>query len=512
MFDRMISLIHQEKMKQQQEQEMKKKLSLFQELPSELIRIIISYYTNEWNGLMKLATICHGWKLETDSSLIWCRHDYFTFYAPKKYFEIFYLSESYETHKQTHFIHNETLIYFFDDQFIAFPSNNYKIFFYRTNRSHSQSPEDDDQIIIRNEIPSVERAIEIRKKFLHLFVEFHRLWDWYSKWILYLQPIQARLVKLRDITFTLVFFFIALILMGLAAYLLSDLPNYPTSLSIPNHFGFACLYLNGLIYFLMFLLDLPAVILLVLKYPKNSDMKRKLEESPFFALVLYESSILSILCSLIMLEYQFSNNIHSYQYLSIPSWICCFIAWFSAWIFYRSEFGTWKFWAVVFFLAIFIFSFPLAYTLGTLYYASSTSISQQVSSLWSAMAPLIPFELFLFIISLLSIYDFLAYLKRFCFSVSNLSGLPSSSAMDLKVFYGIPKTYLQLFAITGKMITTCGMLVIIITINVLLTMNMMKLSWIFLLFISFFICFQCSSFFAFYILPLLNNNNQQHPV
>ena len=57
---------------------------MFNDLPEEVIHLILWYYTNCYSGLLFLRCLCKDWKTAIETSDIWLFCD-LTFYCPKEY-------------------------------------------------------------------------------------------------------------------------------------------------------------------------------------------------------------------------------------------------------------------------------------------------------------------------------------------------------------------------------------------------------------------------------------------
>lgn len=138
---------------------------------------------------------------------------------------------------------------------VSYPSDSFKIVFIRGSRYPSYST-----LITESENPLVEgatstcrltkakkkpeelkpfvKAMETSQKCVLIILKFHTLWSWYSQWRNRMNIIEDRGKAFFKAAYIPIFVMTSIALV-LSCYLLSDIPNNPTSLTVSNHCGFA---------------------------------------------------------------------------------------------------------------------------------------------------------------------------------------------------------------------------------------------------------------------------------
>lgn len=402
------------------------------DLPADLLHLILSYYTNSFEGVIKFSTLCKYFKGIGDRSSIWLECD-LSFFAPTAYYQLFHpptpgIKEQKESNGN-----NYPICLHLNDEINYFPACKYRVSISKI----------DDVSIKKNKLETTpttfidlevnlslcqdlpkppERALSIRKSFMSIFVKFHQLWYWYIRWLSWLDYHRER-IKLFKNKFYLPFcFWLGIISQLLACYLLSDLPNALPShssssststtsqLTLSNHFGFICIYIWIAAYQIYFLLDIVRTVYNQLKEPLDQNMNSLFSWIPLFPIFGAELYFTGWLGTIVLLHYKLISLYDSnflYSYISLPMWICFGLAFLLGIIacLLSQPRPTCIESFTMFSLGLLMFLFPLGFTLIGLYYDQSSVSYPLIKSLSEAIIPLYPLQFPLVFIVLWSIYD-----------------------------------------------------------------------------------------------------------
>ena len=440
---------------------------MIQNIPSELVRIILSFYVQSWKDAIRFGSVCKTWKFEGDHSLIWLKGN-LIFYAPQSYFTAMStalgrvagsVTSAGEIRSWTVFLFKDHVVV--DHQ--LFLCNKYKIICIFS----------DEGITMQNgnTIHVSEQAYLVRQEFMRFFLDYHRLWLRYTRWINCLLPYRINISS--DVTNKIVG--VVFILQGIAAVLLSSIPDFPSSLSIQSHFGFICCYVAAFIYLVFAIDDIISAIVHSLKGPKDCNLNGELDFTQVWIILGMVSYLPGIMFSLVLLQCKFSlgldgSNVLPYSYLSIPFWVFAFLSFLfeARGLYYKES----TYFLVLLLIVIGVSIFPLTYTIATFYYFGS------IGSLWYCLLPLIPLEGAAIYYAVLRVSSTYYLCRRFC----------------RERFGGEMNEYhvktLQLAWCLFKFISAWAMVGMIVYFNVGIGLNTMKLWEAFVLWIVFLMILQ----------------------
>jgi hypothetical protein len=333
-----------------------------------------------------------------------------------------------------------------------------------------------------------ELAFKIREEFMKIFIQYHRLWDWYGKWILYLQRIKDFEKNLSK-KFSGYIYCICCVFLVLSIILLSKVPNVgEATLSLRDYLGFGCLYFTSIFFMHPILIDVVNSLLHELRYPIHRDLNHQ----KWVGLVCFSLAsmiyCLGILFSIILFEYQLATNdsdIFSIYYSSIPMLAVASLYFLLFFILEgRSEKPLLIEYILIFYI---LFALPITYLFITLYFTNphylfteetlSANDGHPGLLVWCLTIPMIPFEFAyfyqIFIITYRETYD----LWR-----NYLDGLPIvDEASASSSIPWIPRKYLRLLAISIILLCRTMDGLLILDLNIQLGMNTLQLSKVFVI-------------------------------
>jgi hypothetical protein len=239
--------------------------SYFTLLPTELLSLILLFYTNSFQGLIAFSCLNKECQNIVNSSLLWLSCD-LTFYVSKRYLQAvevwkpeFVGSVSdFLKHDPAYFIHRiHTLtlsLTLFDQGFKSVQSA-FIVTVYRPNNSFDH-------------LPIVERTIhaqKVRAWFMTLFTNYHRLWYWHTRWYPLLITICAY-VGWFILEHLVHFVIISLLSLFFCIYCLFSIST-SSFLSVFNHIGFILLLVN---LFALILILIGYLLVEIIKYCTNN--------------------------------------------------------------------------------------------------------------------------------------------------------------------------------------------------------------------------------------------------
>lgn len=157
-------------------------------LPTEILNLILIYYTNDFRGLARFSTVCRQWRNIADFSDIWLICD-FHFYSSNSCFGLFppiqVLAE--KEQRQSKIERGDKYPFILDlwSDFPRFPSVKFKIVVLRNetgpltrNPLNTGSEGRSSRLLLRN-----DQSFQTLIKFMSLFAQFQRLWAWHVYWL-----------------------------------------------------------------------------------------------------------------------------------------------------------------------------------------------------------------------------------------------------------------------------------------------------------------------------------------
>lgn len=298
-----------------------------QELPPELLQIILCYYTNSLSGLFLFRTTCIQCFQAVEVSLLWLTAD-LSFYPPRDYIP---------------------------NQILGFPYSNASIQMFDSFTYWSISekitlkpPKYSTQRKAISEIQSInysQEILKIKEFTFKVIRKYNELWHWRIKWQRIVSKIHIFFHTLTSGTIGFLIRAFAFIGSILSVYFISKTPNFPhgKNQTIHGQLGFFFLYFVGIsltIWILKLLID---KIHHLIKFAPGNDL-----ESPIITIqnlmlpLIYFFVDLGIFFTIIFTQIKFSLPVTSsfpYIYLSLPLWIFWGIAFtliISHWSFFQN--------------------------------------------------------------------------------------------------------------------------------------------------------------------------------
>lgn len=304
-------------------------------LPVEILHIILSFYTNDYHGLIKFSTICKEWKEVSDYSSIWLQCELF-FYSTNQYFKALNYPYSVPNESLTELKKlkgdNDPRVFNLHDPHTKYPSRIHKICFRKYIPKSHLLPQED--------------AYEIRNKFMIIFLEYHKLWEKISYKINISRKYKTFFIDYRS--YYLSFYFILVpILQSIASYLFLDISidsrgnsshsnnnhnppppndnnnnssNTSEGLTIANHFGFVCEYIFFIVIFIYVLVALPLYYHDGICF-RTGDMK-KIFTWPLIAVCCScLTFLLGVILTLVLFHIALATSLLPYSCIAIPLWV-----------------------------------------------------------------------------------------------------------------------------------------------------------------------------------------------
>lgn len=273
-------------------------------LPREVLHLLITFLVkSEFNQLFKFRTICREWKDIGDHSSIWLECP-LTITAPLKYLSP--ISSVFSFHPKTIILNI--------DQDIPRIDRNWRVIEFVV-----------DQSINPLHTSRVEQAFQISSKFLKKWQYFHQTWTKFCITYEWLQGVSE--IVDTCIRYGLYCSILNCVLLAIAAYFLSTISNYSTSLSGREIIGFCCLYWYVVYWLTLYLLS--SVVQASIDYIVYSPSVcihqpyRSLLKPSFILkhyIILYPLALIASF-ALLQSALSSSNSLIRYSYIIIP-FIC----------------------------------------------------------------------------------------------------------------------------------------------------------------------------------------------
>jgi hypothetical protein len=419
--------------------------------------MILKYSTNDFREIIRFSAVCQQWKNVGDYTFLWFTCPLY-FYSSRLYFETETMYGSNLIHAGDRYSEKIRL----DDPLpLVIPSNKFKIEVSRS-RGPTACVNQDSRI---PGLKPFQEANRYRTDFMKIFVEYHRLWNWYGRWKPFLKQIDDRLSWLREY-YALFSFIAGIALTSLSVYLLDDLPNYNEGdLSLANHFGFGCLYLVISLYIILFLLEALHSFYFQVKYPPKYNLNSPIQLRHISVELGVTSIMLGMVISLALFHIKLSsgnnNRLFMFSFIPLPLWFFCLLS-FGLAMFHFNDFFPLK--PIVKCLTVIgiiaLFSIPLTFSLLALYYDSPTTTHFGMSSPWLATIPLIPNEICVFLLVLYSLWGSIILWKEYF--VENIP-IVSHYAPDCLC---MPRRFARLLANFFRTASAVFMLLLVIYFNI----------------------------------------------
>eukprot|EP01040_Poterioochromonas_malhamensis_P009683 gene9683-10513_t len=290
----------------------------FSDLPAELVRIILSYYTHSFKDLIKFSTINKTWKQVSDYSLLWLQVD-LQFYPSRSF-----LHQNGCYDYSTGRILQSSLDWKL--RYNNFPTLEKQLFSRETvfppvyKVYVNQFRQDLAQYKINVQESDQDIAYRVGKWWKGLYVEYQRLYNWHVEYVSFLHCLQKPTRMIINIY--AYFDFILLFCVGIVSiYLLFDCKN--TNLSVENKIGFYLLL--GLLGFYM-ILDLIYMINWVVEYMlMNQESLYLRVKYSYFGnfdayFILIASIFISLLLVLLKCDDLLDDNVDWWKTV-LPLWI-----------------------------------------------------------------------------------------------------------------------------------------------------------------------------------------------
>jgi hypothetical protein len=397
-----------------------KRNETIQVLPTELFRIIFSYFVQSWQDAIRFGLICKEWKIIADHSFIWLKSP-LEFYAPQSYYDVRYISKSRFSEMPAVSL-REAGDKYPDIQSLKcnqeriYAANKYKIQFFISSNNLGDIEINDTsnsfQILAGNSTENIrdkgesryfssdnstENATKVRAEFMKIFVRYHYLWDRQTKRIRLFAFLGNKLENMwkgPDIIYT---FLILFVLEGVAIYLFSNISRNNFSLSIANHFGFICFYLILFVLMTIPLIRLTNCMLIGFQIPPQGNLELPISETVKGNLTLLGSVfyLIGMILTFVFLQITLSTSDFPYFLISIPLWCCALIKLILCFLQIIPT-GTVTMDDIIFLPPI-LSAFPLMVTLVTIFFTNKHDLSPPTSMssgllLWCTTLPIFPFE------------------------------------------------------------------------------------------------------------------------
>lgn len=392
-------------------------------LPSEILHLILSFYTSKFPGVIHFGTICKEWKEVADHSFIWSKR-VISFYSPIEYFRS-YIPNIDEDIEEERLILARAEVGNRRPLIIDINQTDFQCFAYRFKievhiSGDNLNDNDDVENPLSNErtttvsspplpFPAkqpLERAAEIRRKFMRIFTTFHRLWHWHIQH----RPYSASILKalsptnMRQNIYAAAF--CTLFLPPASCLLLSDITNYPSSISEKNTIGFIVLYSFVFILIITLICSILHMIAAEIVYSLNLEIWKSKSKIDVYALLVLTFLLLGGGLSVALLQYKVSSTSSSFHYLYIPLPLWVFASLATALTYYMrkdlnqflKQISPWLSWYSAF---VALLSIPLGFSLIALRY----DFPDDAPSLAIAMIPFYPLECVIYMVTVYSFAD-----------------------------------------------------------------------------------------------------------
>jgi hypothetical protein len=206
--------------------------------PNEIFYLIVEFYTNSIAGLLTFKTICRNWQLIGESSLLWLTLK-LEFFSPVSYV-MATVPEHYRVRRgQT----KNTIV----QQIEKSP----RIIVISTRETRLKKAAWISILVPVEELALIKLPLEqakfIHDGFLYHFRNYHKKWEYYTKWKLFIGNPEKYSTFLKHCIYSSMV--VNSILLFLCMYLFRNLSTTPqNNLSITQQMGFLCLYLIWFLY------------------------------------------------------------------------------------------------------------------------------------------------------------------------------------------------------------------------------------------------------------------------
>ncbi len=197
-------------------------------IPTELLHVIINYLTEkEYEPLLKFRTICREWKDIVEHSNVWLRGT-LVVCAPKIFGQTFQSIRNYEYQFQI-------------DENITDLQIVYATIIIAKNRyvQLQSQRETTSSVLAQSAL-----AYDVFTRFLQKYRMIHLAWRRFYSFFQFFDYFDQVRDKAQSSTLFKVCVVISIALLGVAAFLISSIPNHPLSLSLSEIFAFVCIYLH----------------------------------------------------------------------------------------------------------------------------------------------------------------------------------------------------------------------------------------------------------------------------
>ncbi len=264
-------------------------------LPTEILHLILSYQS-DYTEILKFRTICKEWKEVGDFSPVWLSCA-LTIPAPRAYCERMHLITSTTLPISIHIK--------LSDEIQSLPKmiDKYIIKIERFSSSHE------------NNIQLRAQAYEVSSKFLQKYRLCHRAWDRFLSYYSFLRffyCLEKEYSQMQE-KYNLSYIFVGLLL--LSTWLISTLPNYPTSLKWNEILAFVIILFELIVYLFQQVLRFFVSTFSCVRSVDNLNILKPYQLFPssrkYLIILLFEASLV---CSLVQLIYKFSSDSPSFKY------------------------------------------------------------------------------------------------------------------------------------------------------------------------------------------------------
>jgi hypothetical protein len=362
------------------------KRARFDQLPVELIRIILLFFAKDFRDLIKFSTLNQTCKFASDHSLLWMTSD-LTFYSPKAYTKLLLgiSGDDYPIEGMILNMHSASTNYFLSDSYrpvIKVMFNRLKAVFYE-NRPLQE----------RYEVSN-----HVRVWFMDYYINYHKLWRFHIRWrpvfnnfYLYYRLLDQNMYNILGCFFAL---------LCICLYLFSD--GFPrTSFSTNNQVGFALIYfILGSIQFINFLSLLATYF--AYYFCNLHSLKPGFSYRPLFGIDLIGIFNFLFFITILLTQLKLMNEITwSWRCITIPMWILSTLGLILLSFGFSVMDYSWnqRFYGIIAYIYI-VYSIVLSVFL--LAWESDTSNSS--INIGNALIPIYPMLLVLFLVTLVKLF------------------------------------------------------------------------------------------------------------
>jgi hypothetical protein len=370
-------------------------LSPFQDLPSDILHIILHYYANSISDIIRFSSICRECKETGSYSLLWLKYPLTVQYSRE------YLN--------------------FTFQFISYFKSVPKIvdidlhdILSEDQLRNSNIKEIVVRFPLRTSKPSFELAHDIRQNYMRIFTQCQRYWYERMQRYLFYEKIDKFCNEFVDSFYGIFCLVVGILSQSFACYFFADFPQYPGSLTKRNRKGFVCLYFTAFLHVVLTLFWLEIKAFEFRKYYFGIK-HRALEAIRILSLPLTALlSLIGLILTFFLLKMKFSSSPQlQFAWISIPFWISSVFGL----VLCRTHLSRIDPLSQRIFVLLTVTAIPLTVLLAGLYFDRySSSHSSFSSSLGYVFIPLYPTQIALIIILFQTLHDSFLLWRQFCCS------------------------------------------------------------------------------------------------